>query len=310
MKLNHIDFIIDLCRKEVKTMDWIKAIQKAIDYIEENITEELDYYEISKIACSSTYHFQRIFGVLCGYTLGEYIRARRLTLAGSELASSDIKIIDVAVKYGYDSSESFCRAFSKFHGITPSQAKLYGSSLKLFSKLTVKLILEGGSIMNYRIEEKKAFKVIEKVKVFDLQDNAQLKDIPKFWTQSRSDGTVNTLCQFFGGTDFENLVMGICYGDNRNHEKKCEYSIATGYKGGNIPEGFRVNEIPENIWAIFKCKGKMPNTIQELWRKIYTEFFPTSDYAPKNEIDFEVYPDGDVSSDNYESEIWIAVEKK
>lgn len=291
-------------------MDWIMSLQRAIDYIEEHITEELDYSAIAKIACSSSYHFQKVFGLLCGRTLGQYIRERRLTLAGSELSSSDLKVIDAALKYGYDSPESFCRAFTKFHGVTPSQAKAYGNNLKSLSKLTVKLALEGGNIMNYRIEEKAAFKVIEKVKMFSTRDESAMKEIPAFWQQARSDGTIKTLCDFSGGNDFPGLILGICYGDGTTSAKDFPYAIASGYNGKEIPAEFRVNEIPANTWAIFKCKGAMPNAIQELWKQIYQEFFPTSDYAPKNEIDFEVYPDGDITSPNYESEIWIAVVKK
>jgi len=291
-------------------LDWIMSLQHAIDYIEAHITEELDYSAIAKTACSSSYHFQKVFGLLCERTLGQYIRERRLTLAGSELSSSDLKVIDAALKYGYDSPESFCRAFTKFHGISPSQAKAYGSNLKSLSKLTVKLALEGGNIMNYRIEEKAAFKVIEKVKTFSTKDESAMKEIPAFWQQARCDGTIKTLCDFSGGNDFPGLILGICYGDGTTTAKDFPYSIASGYSDKEMPAGFRVNEIPANTWAIFKCKGAMPMAIQELWKQIYQEFFPTSDYAPKNEIDFEVYPDGDITSPNYESEIWIAVIKK
>lgn len=104
-------------------MDWIQGIQKAIEYIEEHITEEIDYEEAAKRAYTSSFHFQRVFGLLCGFTLGEYIRRRRLTLAGKDLLSSDMKVIDVAFKYGYETPESFSRAFQKFHGIIPSQVK-------------------------------------------------------------------------------------------------------------------------------------------------------------------------------------------
>ena len=137
-------------------MDWITGIQNAIDCIEEHITEELDYAQIARKSFSSPFHFQRVFSILCGYTLGEYIRSRRLTLAGLELANTREKVIDVAYKYGYDSPESFAKAFQKFHGITPSQARGGGGMLKSFSRLSIKVSLEGGSIMNYRIEEKPA----------------------------------------------------------------------------------------------------------------------------------------------------------
>ena len=290
-------------------MNWIAGIQHAIDYIEETITQELDYDEIAKRAYSSSFHFQRVFGILCGCTLGEYIRARRLTLAGMALAASNAQVIDIALKYGYDSPESFGRAFAKFHGITPSKARVVGANLKSFSKLSVKLVLEGGHIMDYKIEAKKAFKVIEKRRLFSTKDDANLKEIPEFWASSKADGSIGTLCGYCGGSAFDSRILGICYGDGCSTE--FSYSIASSYNGKTpVPEGFCINEIPARTWAIFKCKGAMPDAIQDLWRRIYTEFFPASDYMPKNDIDFEVYPDGDISSPNYESEIWIAVEKR
>lgn len=135
-------------------MDWIMGLQKAIDYIEEHLTEEIDYEKVAAESFSSSYHFQRVFSILCGYTLGEYIRLRRLTLAGAELANSKEKVIDIALKYGYDSPDSFTKAFQKFHSITPSEARTNGRMLKSFSRLSIRISLEGGSTMNYRIEEK------------------------------------------------------------------------------------------------------------------------------------------------------------
>lgn len=129
-------------------------MQRALNYIEEHITEELDYEKIAECSFSFSYHFQRVFSLLCGYTLGEYIRNRRLTLAGSELAQAKIKVIDAAMKYGYESPDSFAKAFQKFHGITPSAAREPGAVLRSFAPLSIKISLEGGNIMNYRIEEK------------------------------------------------------------------------------------------------------------------------------------------------------------
>ena len=141
-------------------MDWIIGIQHAIDYIEDNLTETIDYEEVAKKCYSSSYHFQRVFSILCGFTLGEYIRNRRLTLAGRELATTNAKVIDVAMKYGYESPDSFAKAFQKFHGILPSQARNNGSNLKSFSRLVLKFSLEGGTTMNYRIETKPALTLL------------------------------------------------------------------------------------------------------------------------------------------------------
>ncbi len=135
-------------------MDWIIGLQKAIDYIEDNLTETIDYEIVAAQSFSSSYHFQRVFSILCGFTIGEYIRNRRLSLAGTELATSDAKVIDVALKYGYESPDSFAKAFQKFHGILPSQARNNGSTMKSYSRLVLNFSLKGGKLMNYRIENK------------------------------------------------------------------------------------------------------------------------------------------------------------
>ncbi len=291
-------------------MDWIEGMQNAINYIEEHLTEELDYGEIANQAYSSPFHFQRVFGILCGYTLGEYIRNRRLTLAGSELASSDIKVIDAALKYGYDSPESFSRAFTRFHAITPSQAKVNGANLKSFSKLSVTLILNGGTIMNYRIETKDAFEVIVKQQRFpnDLELSNQL--LPKFWDQCREDGTIAKLCACKTKTSvLGDALTGICLEDAEN-KKEFSYAIGVGYQGGAVTEELRVQKIPAHTWAIFECIGAIPTSVQQLLRKIYSEFFVTSGYEPCGNLDLELHQDGDMQSPDYRCEIWIAVQKK
>ena len=289
-------------------MDWITGIQSAIDYVEEHLTEDIDYDKVAKEAACSNFYFQRIFSIMCGITLGDYIRNRRLTLAGNELSASDNKVIDVAMKYGYDSPESFTRAFSKFHRITPSEAKKDGSKLKSFSRISVKITLSGGSVMNYKIIEKEAFDIIEKVESHSIENNSNAKSIPDFWTRSHKDGTVKTLLDI---TTDKTFIFGVCYGNLPENAKTFDYSIAAACnKDTAVPEGFRRNTIPERTWAVFECKGAMPDAIQKLWHKIVSEFFPTSIYQPTYEMDIEAYSDGNMSGSDYYSEIWIPVVKK
>ena len=291
-------------------MDWITGMQKAIDYVEENLTEELDFAEIAAKAYSSSFHFQRLFGILCGFSLGEYIRSRRLTLAGSELASTEIKVIDAALKYGYESPESFGRAFMRFHGITPSQAKTEGANLRSYSRLSVKLILDGGSIMDYRIEKKDLFRVITKRGMFSQKDEVKYTQIPEFWTKCHEDGTVNKLCSYYEkGNIFGDALLGICY-DPKPSDKDFPYAIGAANNNKEAVEDLTEDTIPAHTWVIFTGTGTMPNAIQKLWRRIYSEFFPTSDYQPYGDLDIEVYPDGDMDSPDYKFEIWIPVEKK
>ncbi|MDC0700803.1 AraC family transcriptional regulator, partial [Blautia wexlerae] len=176
-------------------MNWISGLQSAIDYIEDHLTEELDYAEIARKAYSSSFHFQRVFGILCGYTLGEYIRNRRLTRAAEDLLLSDVKVIDVALQYGYDSPESFSRAFARFHGVTPSQAKKERAALKSFSRLSVKLILAGGNVMDYRMEKTGPMELVMKKERFTGGSEVSKMQIPALWDRSCADGTVPMLCR-------------------------------------------------------------------------------------------------------------------
>lgn len=289
-------------------MDWLTGIQNAINYVEEHLTEDIDYEEVAKEAACSNFYFQRIFGILCGLSLGDYIRNRRLTLAGDELSASDDKVIDVALKYGYESPESFTRAFSRFHGVTPSEAKKDGSKLKSFSRISVKITLSGGSVMNYKIVEKESFSIIEKVETHSVEDSENAKSIPEFWTRSHQNGTVKTLMDV---TTDRKFIFGVCYGNLPENAKTFNYSIAATYsEDATVPEGFRRNTIPARTWAVFECKGAMPGAIQELWHKIVSEFFPTSSYKPTYEMDIEAYSEGNMSDPNYYSEIWIPVVKK
>lgn len=287
-------------------MNWTAGIQNAINYIENNITEELTLAEISKQANFSSFYFQRVFSALCGCSIGEYIRNRRLTLAGSELSATDSKIIDIALKYGYDSPESFTRAFSRFHGITPSEAKKDGSKLKSFSRLSVQIILKGGSIMDYKIVKKASFKVLEKTEVQDIDDSQKVNTVPDFWTNSFEDGTVDTLLK---QTPDKSFIFGICYGNEAKDCKTFDYSIAALYGGGEIPEGFRVTEIPNRTWAVFPCSGKMPDAIQQTWHKICSEFFPAEAYKPTYEMTVEAYTEDDMNAEDCKSEIWVPLQK-
>lgn len=288
-------------------MDWASGIQRSIDYIENHLTEELDYKEIAKHSAASVFYFQKVFNILCGYSLGEYIRFRRLTLAGTELASKNTRVIDTALKYGYNSPESFTRAFKEFHGITPAEAKRNGPALKTFSRLSVHLILKGSSIMNYRLIEKKAFTVLEKVETQDIDDSKNKNTIPDFWERSHHDGTVETLLK---STYDKSFIFGICYGNTQTDKKTFDYSIAALYKkDAEIPAGFRLNEIPARSWLVFECIGPMPEAMQEAWHKIIAEVFPSADYEPTYEMDIEAYPAMAMNAADYRSEIWIPIRK-
>ena len=289
-------------------MDWVKSFQQAIDYIEEHITEPLDYECIAREMHISSFYFQKIFSILCGFTVGEYIRNRRLALAGRELVSTDEKIIDIALKYGYDSPEGFTRAFTKFHGAPPNVVRKNGVPVKCFSKLSLSISVKGGSSMDCKIVKKDSFKVLERVETHTIVDSENKNTIPDFWTRAHSDGTVKTLLE---NTSDKAYIFGICYGNASTDSKTFDYSIAAVCKDNcTAPKGFRVNEIPARTWAVFEVIGEMPRAIQDMFHSIYTEFFPSSEYQPTYEMDIEAYTAGAMDSPDYRSEIWVAVEKR
>lgn len=291
-------------------MDWIAGIQQAVEYVEDHIMESIDYEEAAKRAFASSFHFQRIFSIVCGFTLGEYIRWRRLSLAGRELLCSDEKIIDIALKYGYDTPEGFSRAFTRFHGIAPSQVKSNGAVLKSFSRLFVKLILSGGTIMDYRIETKQAFKMVMKKKRISGKQELTPVEISEFWQQCSGDGTISALCNYMSEDSMFNGVLGACFGKD-TAEEEYPYAIGVMYNGAPVQEKeFAVEEIPAHTYAIFPCVGSMPEAFTKLYQQISSEFFPTSEYQPCGGTDFEVYPSEDILSPDYYCEIWVAVEKK
>lgn len=292
-------------------MDWIAGIQRAIDYVEDHIMGPIDYEEAARCAYSSSFHFQRVFSILCGFTLGEYIRYRRLSLAGSELLCSNEKIIDLALKYGYDTPESFSRAFTRFHGVAPSQAKNNRAVLKSFSRLSVKLILNGGNTMDYRVETKEAFPLIMRKKKVSSCKELTAAEISEFWRQCNLDGTIPAICKYIPEDNiFTNCIVGASFGKDAT-DKEFPYAIGAMYNGMPVEEkDFIVEEIPAHTYVVFPCIGKMPEAFQKLYQQIYSEFFPASEYQPCGGTDFEVYPSADVTSANYRCEIWIAVEKK
>ena len=290
-------------------MDWITGISKAIDYIEEHITEPTDYARAAKEACSSPFNFQRVFALLCGYTLGDYVRMRRLALAGEELLSTDAKVIDVALKYGYDSPESFSRAFARFHGVSPSAVRK-GAAIHSFSRICVKLILTGGSIMEYRIEKKQAAKIICRRREFTKPgDDYTNREIPEFWNECGRDGSIQKLCGYIKDSAQFKGLLGVCFSTEMT-DSGFPYGIGAEYDGESDPQDFEIVEIPAYTYAVFTVRGRMPDAFRETYRKICTEFFPQSGYEYGNGVEIEVYPSADVQNPDYTCEIWIAVKPK
>ena len=285
-------------------MEWTEAISKAVAYIETHITEDITVEDIAREIYLSPFYFQKGFSLLCGFTISEYIRNRRLSLAGNELATSEQKVIDIALKYGYDSPDSFTKAFTRFHGVTPSMVQKNEQLLKSFAPLKIKISMEGGYIMDYKIVKKEEFTVVGKSKNFGYE-NAK-EEIPQFWQQFYTEGNGKYVCGMFG--------LNI---DEKMGRDTFEYLIADMYNPVmDVPEGFVTKTIPAFTWAVFPCKGAMPEALQDVNKRIFAEWLPAlKDYEFAAGYCVEMYEDPSkyqkgTRDENYYSEIWIPVKKK
>lgn len=299
-------------------MDWISGMQKAIDYIEANLTKEIDYDKVAAESFSSSYHFQRVFSILCGYTLGEYIRLRRLSLAGAELANGKEKVIDIALKYGYDSPDSFTKAFQKFHGITPSQAHTNGNMLKSFSRLSIKILLEGGSTMNYRIEEKDEIILTGYKRRFSGIPGERMEQEKEMYVKTRP---LQYILQGLSGDVVKNFDI-IANIDDEGYDfyiasQLSEYRRNNLNKDGVLGEEFAKYyeniTIPPCTYAVFETeKCAYPTTVfLDLRRKIANEWLPNSGYQLKDAPELVVthWFEGEKRNQRYR-ELWIPIEKK
>jgi len=278
----------------------------AIAHIEENLDGEIDYSQTAKRANCSAYHFQRVFSYMAGTSLAEYIRRRRLTLAAFDLQSGDMKVIDVAIKYGYDSPTAFSRAFQTFHSMTPSEARDTKKSFTSYPPISLQIIIKGVTAMNYRIEKKSEIRIVGIKLATTVDEGKNLCDIPEFWAQCHQSGQTPKIAALINKEPFG--LLGVCVMPSTGGPE-FDYYIAAP-TDQPAPEGMAEYVIPASQYAIFECIGPMPNAIQDLTQRIFTEWLPTSGYEYGGAVDIEVYSDGDTSSKDYKSEIWVPIVKK
>ena len=282
-------------------MDWLEAMNEAIDYLEDNLLEPLDIEGAARRALASSVHFHRMYHAITGVTVAEYVRRRRLTLAAQEVLGG-AKVLDTALKYGYETPEAFSKAFRKLHGISPSAARRSGARLTAYPKLSFHISIRGDKDMNYKIVEKEAFSIIGKAKRISMVEGENFKLVPLFWNECMQDGSCEWLQARAGGHG----LFGVGLNCNKE-ETDFTYMIAVRYSGGEIPSGYVKEEVPTATWAVFEAVGALPDAVQELLKRIFSEWLPGTGYKLACAPELEVYYPGDIKSPEYRCEIWIPI---
>lgn len=280
-------------------MNSIQNMNKALAYIEANLDGEIDFAQAAKIACVSEHQFNRMFSFLSGIGLAEYIRNRRLTLAAIELQSTTVKVIDVAVKYGYSSPDSFSRSFQNRHGIAPSMAKECGNLLVAYPPMTFQLIIKGGVEMEYHFVNKEAFRIVGLKETVDTTGG---EFQPEIWNALETDELSNKL-ELCSDTDFKGILHV-----NANHTANSRDYYISVASTKDAPAEFSTLDIPAATWAVFRTSGPQPETMLKTWERIYAEWLPSSGYELAHSVEF--LRDWNERNDPSEIAIWIPVKKR
>lgn len=291
-------------------MEWTGCLREAVRYMEAHLLDDIDVEDVAAAVYMSPFYFQKGFHIMTGYSISEYIRYRRLYLAALDVLSGEKKIIDLAYQYGYQTPESFTRAFSRFHGVSPMQLKAGTKNIKVFLPLKITISIQGGNDMNVAIEKMEAMQVIGWEGEFQF-DNSYQK-IPLFWSEFCSRCCAGTMPQDVAQAVENNCIgeFGICIDDMPN-SGRFHYMIAGKYQGGPVPGEMKLFELPALQWAKFSCCGPLPGSLQSVNTKIFKEWLPNNPgYEFSAGINIEWYSMGDTSAPDYESEIWIPVKQK
>ncbi|WP_096435659.1 AraC family transcriptional regulator [Alteribacter populi] len=273
-------------------MDLFENMNAAVSYIEAHLDEEINYEEVAKITCFSEHHFKRMFSFIAGISLTEYVRRRRLTLAAFVLKESDMRVIDVAIKYGYNSPDSFSRAFQTLHEVAPSSVKNSDVPLKAYPRMTFQISIKGDVEMNYRFVEKEAFTIVGKKETV-VSSGTEFN--PKIWEHIEE---IEENVKPYDNTSFS----GILHVSLTKENGDIDYYIAT-VTTKPCPKELEHLEISPQTWAVFQATGEMPDALLKTWERVYTEWFPTSGYELAEAPEF-------VKGNDIKTEIWVPVKKK
>ncbi len=296
-------------------MEWLTAIRTAIGYMEGHLGEAVGLEDVAREVHLSPFFLQRGFSLMTGYGIGEYLRNRRLYEAALDLQRGPEKVIDIAFKYGYETPESFAKAFARFHGATPTQVR-EGAPTRTFLPLTIQITIQGGNQMDCKITPMFPFKVIGFQKEFDYE--TAYAEIPRFWDEICEKYANNVYAGNDPANPYEQALVDNCIGEygvciDDIGCGKFRYLIAGKYTGGSVPEGMALYEFPRGEWAVFDCIGPNPQTLQSVNTRVFREWLPANpDYELCGNATVEWYDciNGEPTDPDYHSAIWVPVKRK
>lgn len=287
-------------------MNNLIRLNQAMEYIEANLTDEIDMKEVARIALCSEFHFSKMFSYLADMQLSEYVRKRKLTLAVGDLKTTNLSILDIAVKYNYTSADAFSRAFKKMHGILPSEARSSEMVIKSFPKLSFEINITGGNEMEYRIVEKDSFNIVGLKKNVTINHNGVNPEIAKMYQQLDLD----TVVKLKSMSDLEprGMISASTNFVDRHIDGVGTLDHIIGVVTSGESDEFTTTKVSSGTWAVFTSCGPFPKTLQQTWAKIYGQWFPSSNYVPTGEAEITWHESPDTTREDYKSEIWIQVE--
>ena len=296
-------------------MEWLTAIRGAVAYMEDHLREEVSLEDVARAVHLSPFFLQRGFSLLTGWGIGEYLRNRRLYEAALDLQGTGEKVIDVALRYGYETPESFTKAFTRFHGATPTQVR-EGAAIRTFLPLTIQITIQGGNKMEPKITPLFPFKLIGFQKEFTYEE--AYSEIPRFWNETCEKYANNVYAGNPPANPYEQALMDNCIGEygvciDDVGGGRFRYLIAGKYTGGPVPEGMVLYEFPRHEWAVFDCVGPCPQTLQSVNTRIFQEWLPGNpDYELSGNATVEWYDciNGEMTDPDYHSAIWVPVKRK
>ncbi|WP_053684764.1 AraC family transcriptional regulator [Streptomyces sp. XY593] len=285
----------------------LERLNQALDHLEAGLDREIDMAEVARIAGVSEYHFRRLFSALAGMPLPVYVRRRRMTLAGAEVLAGELTLLDVAVRYGYGSGEAFARAFRSVHGIGPGEARRTGAVLTAQPRMSFRVVVEGSTSMRYRIVEKESFRVVGRKATVPLVHEG-LNEAASAHVESLDARAIVRMKALTGGEPEGILSAVVHLTDSREEGAEVDYWVGVVARPGAAAEELDALDVPAGTWAVFDNRGPYPSALQELWRDVFTQWFPSNPYASRPGPELLLTQPVEVGAET-DSQLWIPVER-